>query len=91
MTVNVAADTAVPPAVVTLIFPVTAPVGTTAVIFVAEFTVKMVAATPPMLTFVAPVKPLPVMTTCDPTGPLEGDSPEITGVTLKFCALFKYQ
>ena len=37
---------AVPPGVVTVIFPFVAPVGTVAVICVAELTVKVVAVTP---------------------------------------------
>ena len=62
---------AVPPAVVTAIFPVTAPVGTVAVICVSEFTVKVVA-TPPNVTFVACVTLTPVMVTGVPTAPLVG-------------------
>jgi hypothetical protein len=44
------------------------------VIDVAEFTMKLVAATPPNDTAVVPVKPVPVMTTLVPpaTGPLFG-------------------
>jgi hypothetical protein len=44
-------------------------VGTVAVICVAEFTVKLVAATLLKLTAVAPVKPVPVIVTTVPTGP----------------------
>src|SRR5882672_8972457 len=45
--------------------------GATAVILVAEFTVKLVAATDPNRTTVAPVNPVPVITTdvppvCEP-------------------------
>lgn len=43
---------AAPPGVVTLIFPVFAPLGVVAVIFVYEFTVKLVALTPPMVKLV---------------------------------------
>jgi|SRR5579872_854850 len=43
---------ALPPGVVTTILPVTAPVGTVAVTCVSEFTVKVVAAMPPNVTFV---------------------------------------
>jgi len=57
---------------VTLILPVVAPVGTVAVICVAEFTVKVVALTLLKLTAVAPVKPVPVMVTTVPTGPEVG-------------------
>ena len=52
ITVKVAALVAVPPGVVTWIFPVIAPGGTVAVTLVAEFTVKEVAFTPPKLTAV---------------------------------------
>ena len=53
---------AVPPGVVTLTFP-DAPLSTVAVIRVGELTLKDVAATPPKLTAVAPVKLVPVMVT----------------------------
>jgi hypothetical protein len=43
---------AVPPGVVIAILLVFAPVGTVAVTCVSEFTVKLVAATPPNVTFV---------------------------------------
>jgi len=59
----------VPPPTVTLILPVVAPVGTVAVICVAELTVKLVALTLLKLTAVAPVKPVPVIVTTVPTGP----------------------
>ena len=52
-----------PPAVVIAITPVFAPVGTVAVISVAETTVKEVVFTPPKVTFDAPVNPVPVMVT----------------------------
>jgi len=50
-----------PPAVVTPTLPDAPPGETTAVILVSETTVNDDAATPPKLTAVAPVKPLPVM------------------------------
>ncbi len=50
----------VPPGVVTLTIP-EVPVSTTAVMFVALTTLKEVAAVPPKLTAVAPVKMVPVM------------------------------
>jgi len=53
VTVKLAALVAVPPAVAIVIFPVTAPVGTVAVTCVSEFTVNVVAFTPPKLTLVA--------------------------------------
>jgi hypothetical protein len=52
VTVNTPELTAVPPRVVIAIFPVFAPVGTVAVTRVSEFTVKLVAFTPPNVTFV---------------------------------------
>lgn len=79
----------VPLGVVTLILPDTAPAGTVAVILVAEFTEKVVAATPPNFTAVAPVKPVPLMVTTVPTGPLVGVNEVIDGavVTVKSDAL----
>jgi hypothetical protein len=58
--------------VTTLILPLVAPVGTVAVIWVDEFTVKLVAFVVLNRTAVAPVKFVPVMTTVVPTGPLVG-------------------
>jgi hypothetical protein len=62
VTVKDVALDAVPPGVVTTIFPVFAPVGTVAVIWLLLFTVN-VPAFPPNVTLVAPVKPLPVIVT----------------------------
>jgi hypothetical protein len=56
-----------PLGVVTVIFPVTAPVGTVAVTCMAELTANVVALTPPNVTFVVCVRPDPVMTTDAPT------------------------
>ena len=89
MTVNVVLLLALPPDVVTTMFPVMAPVGTVAVICDPELTVKLVAVMPPKVTFVAPVNPLPVIVTSVPTGPLVGVKLEITGITLKVCLLFR--
>jgi hypothetical protein len=79
-----------PPGVVTQIFPVTAPVGTVALIFVAESTVKF-AETPWKVTLVAPVKSVPVIVTDVPTGPLVGEKEVTVGlaeaVTVKLCEL----
>jgi len=69
----------VPAGVVTAIGPVVAPLGTVAVICVAAFTVKVVAATPPKVTAVAPVKFAPRIVTVVPTPPLGGENEEITG------------
>src|SRR3989442_15829996 len=60
MTVKLLALLAVPPAVVTLIGPVEAPLGTVAAIEVDEFTVKP-ALTPLNRTALAPVKLVPLM------------------------------
>ena len=50
------------------------PGGEVAVICVTLFTVKLMAAVPPNFTLVAPVKPVPVMTTlvAPAVGPLTG-------------------
>jgi len=78
----------VPPIVVTAIGPVMAPVGTLAVIFVAEFTVNVVALTPPNVTFDAPVKPVPTIVTGVPTEPDVGLKEVTAGRTLKLvCVL----
>jgi hypothetical protein len=79
-----------PAGVVTRILPVAAPAGTVAVTCVAEFTVNGVAATPPKLTAVAPVKFVPVIVTTVPAGPLAGVKLATTGSveeTVKFVAL----
>ena len=59
------ANVAVPPGAVTLTLPVVPP-ATTAVMLVASTTVNDVAAVPPKLTAVAPVKLVPVMVTVAP-------------------------
>src|SRR6185312_13355671 len=78
VTVNDAVLAPVPAGVVTAIGPVAAPAGTVAVIWVAELTVN-VAALPPKVTAVAPVKPLPVLVTDVPTGPEVGVNEETVG------------
>jgi hypothetical protein len=79
----------VPLGLVTSIGPLVAPGGTVAVIWLSESTVKLVAPVPLKSTAVAPVKPLPVMVTEVPTGPLEGLKPLIEGgtVTVKLLEL----
>jgi len=72
-TVNEPVLVPVPAEVVTLTGPVVAPVGTVAVICVAELTVNDVAAVPLNDTPVAPVNPVPVIVTDVPTGPLVGE------------------
>ena len=75
-----------PPFVIMEIWPVAAPVGTVAVIWVSEFTVKE-AEVPSKATFVAWVRPAPVITTVVPTGPPGGLKVLIVGVTLNVCLL----
>ena len=69
----------VPPGAVTLRGPVVAPAGAVAVICVLPFTVNEEAEVPLNFTAVAPAKPLPLMVTTVPAGPLEGVKPLITG------------
>ncbi len=64
---------------VTVILPEVAPVGTVAVIDVAEFNVKVVAETPLNLTEVVQPKFVPVIVTLVPTGPLGGVNDVIVG------------
>lgn len=52
--------------------PVTALAGTVAWISAGLTTVKLLAATPPKVTFVAPANPPPEMFTCVPTWPILG-------------------
>jgi hypothetical protein len=94
VTVKFVALVAVPPGVVTVIFPVTAPLGTVVVIFVPDaFTENDVAATPPNFTAVALLRPVPLIVTEVPTGPLDGEKDEIVGacaqeeLTVKSAAL----
>jgi hypothetical protein len=75
-----------PPFVVTMIFPVLAPVGTVAVTSVSETTVK-VADFPLKVTFVVWSSPVPVIVTSAPTAPLVGENVFIVGVTRKLCEL----
>src|SRR5207247_4858937 len=87
-TVKLPALLAVPSAVVTLIGPVVEPVGTVAVIVVAEFTVKLALA-PLNSTALALVKLVPLIVTLVPTGPLPGVKLEMVGglITVKLPAL----
>src|SRR2546427_1297722 len=88
VTVKLEALVAVPPGVVTLIVPVVAPVGTVAVICVAELTVN-VAVVPLNFTAVAPVNAVPVIVTLAPIAPLVGEKlvMEGGGMTVKGLAL----
>src|SRR5260370_36014941 len=67
--------------------PVTAAVGTTASSCVSEITWRLWAATPPNVTFVAPVKLCPVIATDVPTGPLVGLKLAMEGTTEKAVGL----
>ena len=78
VTVKAFALVAVPPGAVTLIVPVDAPVGTVAESEVSEPNVND-ALVPPNLTLVVPVKPLPVIVTFVPTGPVAGVNDAIVG------------
>jgi hypothetical protein len=99
LTVKFVALVAVPPGVVTEILPVVAPVGTVAVICVAETTWNVVALV--LLNFTelvvklapltVPLKFVPVIVTDVPTGPKAGVNPVIVGAgavaTVKLVAL----
>src|ERR1700728_4599486 len=67
-----------PDGVTTLILPVTAPSGTVTLIFVAVL-LSMVAATPPMVTLIAPLRLVPLMVTTVPGGPEAGVKLVIVG------------
>jgi len=81
----------VPPGPITAILPVVAVGGTVAVISVSETTLKVESTTPLNVTEVAPVKPVPVMVTFCPAGPLVGVNDVICGsgaaATVKFVEL----
>lgn len=84
-TVKLVPLTALPPGVVTLIAPLVAPAGTTALIWVAETTVKE-AAVPLKATRDAPVKLAPVIATAPPAAADVGVKPVMAGageVTVK--------
>lgn len=72
VTVKLPALVPVPAALVTLIGPVVAPLGTFARTCVSESTVKLVADVPLNETFEAPLKLTPVIVTSEPSGPLVG-------------------
>src|SRR5437764_458852 len=70
--------------------PVVAPAGTFAVTWIAESTVKVVAAVPWKVTAEAPVRFVPAIVTLVPIGPLGGEKPLIVGagtITSKLPAL----
>ena len=72
----------VPLAVVTLTLPLV-PLPTTAVMVVAFTTVNEVAAVPPKLTAVAPVKFVPVMVTVEPVAAVVGVKDVSVGVVVE--------
>ena len=78
VTVKALALSTEPPGVVTLILPVVAPLGTLVLIWVSE-TIPKLAVVPLKVTWVAPVKFVPVMVTAVPTGPLVGVNKVIIG------------
>lgn len=77
---------AVPPGVVTATSP-EVPNATTAVILVAETTLNEVAAVPPKLTAVAPVKPVPVIVMVEPVPPA-GVKERIVGAGININPVF---
>ena len=89
MTVKLPALVPVPTALVTLIVPVVAPAGTTAVSWLPERIVNVVAFVPLKATAVAPVKLVPFTVTVLPTLPPFGENEAIVGAvkTLKLLAL----
>ena len=80
-TVKLVELVAVPAELVTVIGPLVAPLGTVALSWVSELTVK-VAAVPLKCAAVVPVKPVPVMVTVCPTPPLWGEKELIMGAVV---------
>ncbi len=78
-----------PPAVLRVILPVFAPAGTVVVIRVGESIANEVALMFPKSTSVDPLKPVPDMTTWEPTWPLGGVKLRISGKTRNDFRLFK--
>src|SRR5262245_47620615 len=72
----------VPAAFVMLMRPVVARLGTVALMVISSTTEKLGSTVPLKVTFVAPVKPVPVSVTGVPTGPLPGEKEVIVGVTV---------
>jgi hypothetical protein len=85
VTVKFVVLVAVPPGVMTAMGPFGAPLGTFAVSEVSETTVNAVFV-PPKVTFVVPVKPVPLIVTFVPTGPLVGLNDAIVGAGGGCCA-----
>jgi hypothetical protein len=82
VTAKAAALVPVPAGAVTEIGPLSAPAGTVAVIWVAEFSTNTVAGTPPNRTAVVPEKLVPVMVTTVPAGPVIGAKEAIEGAVV---------
>ena len=83
----------VPAGVVTKTLAVpTVPAGVVTVMEVALFTTRLVAATPPIVTPVAPVKSLPVMVMLVPPAvePLVGEILVTVGGTLPITSISRY-
>ena len=70
-----------PPAVVTDIFPVAAPAGTTKLSDPADRTVKLTTLAAPSFTAVAPPRFVPLTVTVVPAPPLAGEKPVTVGAT----------
>ena len=78
LTVKFEALVVTPDVVVRVIFPVVAPDGTVVDTCASERKLN-VAEVPLNFTLLTPVKPLPVMVTAVPGGPVDGENPLITG------------
>jgi len=72
LTVNLTALTPVPMAVITRTRPLEARRGTVTVSRASEATLKLLAATPPKVTAVASLRPLPITVTSVPVRPAAG-------------------
>ena len=83
MTLKVKWLVALPAGVTTPILPVFAPAGTVALMWVSEYTMKLVAATPPKVTLVASLKFCPAINTLLPSGPNLGEKLLMDGDKLK--------
>ena len=75
-----------PALVVTDILPL-APAASTAVIVVEDTTVKELAAVPPKLTAVAPVKLVPVSVTVEPNAAVDGLIVVMVGTVTEFIVM----
>jgi len=74
---------AVPPVVVTEIFPVVAAAGTLALISVSLTEITVLVAAAPKATLFACLSPVPTMSMRSPGAPLVGENDAIVGVTSK--------